>query len=160
MVLDDVLDEMAMKAWDMMKGELQDEQCQADYDSFRRAIREAMSPQLKAYQLCGLAHSCNDEVEGTDWSFETHALDAGPRDLIYQLELEGDLEAFVDALSEAALQPVRQMLKPGRERRVLSLLRIIFRFVIGDYLYYNPVCGKMSFCPASQSTPLPCWVRG
>ena len=67
----DVIDEMARKAWEILKAwDVFLETEQHTYEAFRSQVRRAIVPYIKTYKLCGLSNICLDEVTSGPWSSE------------------------------------------------------------------------------------------
>jgi hypothetical protein len=70
-VIEDVVNEMATKAWGLLKTWNPSDFAQAsdtDFRLFRDGIRRCMSGRVKTYKLCGLSSICLDEVTSTPWA--------------------------------------------------------------------------------------------
>jgi len=151
MVIDDVIGLMASKAkevleaWNLFDSKLSDEH----YNLFRKEIRDTIAPYVTTYKLCGISSVCLDQARSTPWSFESHALDASPQDMVYQLFPRKELDDFLEELAIRSCDSLRPLLKSDGEQAALSILQAIFRCVLGDYLYFNPLCGHTELCSHS-----------
>jgi len=104
---------------------------------------------------------CLDQTRSTSLSPESHVLDANPQDMVYQLFPRKDLEDFLDELATRSCESLKPLLKPDTEQGVFSTLRLVFRCVLGDYLYFNPLCGHTELCTCSVAArSSPWWHRG
>src|SRR3990172_2439772 len=152
-VIEDVIDEMAGKAWQILEAwdvfEAEKFPAQS-YSHFREHLSSATAPYIRAYKLCGTFNICLEEVTGTPWAIEVHSLDACPSDLVYHLFPKTELDDFLNDIAEKAADAIRSLLKPETERGVLSTLRVVFRCVLGNYLYYSPICGEAELCVYSS----------
>ena len=162
-VIDDVIGLMAarakevLEAWDVFDTKLSVQ----DYDRFRKEIRNILLPYVKSYKLCGVSSICLDQTRSTSLSPESHVLDANPQDMVYQLFPRKDLEDFLDELATRSCESLKPLLKPDTEQGVFSTLRLVFRCVLGDYLYFNPLCGHTELCTCSVAArSSPWWHRG
>ncbi len=159
-VLEDVVEEMANKAWDVLRAwDVFEPGSQPSVDEFRRSIGEAIAPFIKSYKLCGRSNICLEGMETTAWSSQSHALDACPWDLVYHLFPRKDLDDFLVALATKASRSIEPSLKPETGPGVISSLLAVFQCVLGQYLYVNPVCGKTELCVYSTSAPVASWKR-
>ena len=161
-VIDDVIDLMAgrakevLDAWNVFSSNLSDQ----DYKLFKAAIRNTLVPHVKSYKLCGVSNICVDHTKSTSISPELRASDANPQDTVYQFFPRKELNDFLDDLAVNGFESLRKVLKPGVEEGVLSSLCIVFRCVLGDYLYFNPLCGHTELCSCSvASHSSPWWHR-
>lgn len=162
MALEDVVDQMATCAWGVLKAWdafLPEAATEKNYEVFHKAIHDNLDPCVKTYRLCGLSNICVDEVKSTPWSQESHVLDAAPQDLVYHLYPGANPDAFLTRLSEGSFEAIAAVTRPEFKDQALSSLRIVFREVIGLYLYYNPACGKTELCALSSTAPTEPWER-
>lgn len=162
MELEDVVDQMASCAWGVLKAWdafLPGKVTENAYKQFREAIREALDPCVKTYRLCGLSNICVDEVKSTPWSAESHVLDAAPQDLVYHLYPGANPDGFLTRLSSGSFETLEPITRPEFKEQALSSLRVVFREVLGLYLYFNPACGKTELCALSVSSPTEPWER-
>jgi hypothetical protein len=162
MELEDVVEQMATCAWGVLKAWdafLPDRASEDASKRFREAIRLTLDPCVKTYKLCGLSNICVDEVKSTPWSQESHVLDASPQDLVYHLYPGANPDGFLSRLSSGSFEAIESIIKPEFKEQTLSSLRVVFREVLGLYLYYNPVCGKTELCVLSVSVPTEPWER-
>lgn len=161
-ILEDVVEQLASGAWKVLSAwHAFDPDClnTKTFKQFRDAIRETLEPSVKTFKLCGLSNICLDGVKGTPWSVQPHALDAGATDLVYHLYPGADPNEFLRKLSEGAFVPLEGIVKPDLRLQALSTLRVVFREVLGQYLYQNPICGKTELCAYSQGAPEEIWDR-
>jgi hypothetical protein len=86
-------------------------------------------------------------------------LEASPRDFVYHLFPGRGLEQFLDGLARSAMEAIRHQLKPDPTVDVASILKTAFRTILGEYLYFNPACGKTELCIYSASDPITTWGR-
>lgn len=162
MELEDVVEQMATCAWGVFKAWdafLPDKGNDSAYQQFREAIRATLDPCVKTYRLCGLSNICVDEVKSTPWSQESHVLDAAPQDLVYHLYPGANPDGFLSRLSSGSFDAISSVIKPDFKEQALSSLRVVFREVLGLYLYYNPACGKTELCALSATAPTEPWER-
>ncbi len=154
-VLEDIIQILATKTWGILKAweVFRKEPESKDFDDFRTSIYLDMVPFIKSYRLCGYSHICLDEAEGTPWAPPAQSLTASPRDLVYQLFPGVGLEQFLDGLSQAAMESIQDLLKPELKEEVRSLIKTAFRTILGEYLFFNPACGKTELCVYSSSSP-------
>jgi hypothetical protein len=135
-----------LRVWNVFASEPSDN----DWNRFKQEIGNAITPYLKNYSLCGVSSVCLDHARRTTWSInESHSLNATPRDMVYQLFPRKELEAFLEELVTRAYEVLKSSLKSAREEDVHSLLRVIFRSTLGDFLYFNPDCGHTELCTYS-----------
>lgn len=160
-LLEDVVERMAEKSWEVLEAwnVFRRPSTQEDIRHFKLATHQALEPYIRTYKLCGVSNVCSEKLQSTPWAFEAHSLDASPWDLVYHLFPKDGLEEFLEDLSWKALQSIRDFLKPDMETGTLSMLRIVFRYVLGEYMFYNPVCGKTDLCVYSSSAPIEPWKR-
>lgn len=158
--IEDVIDEMAAKTWEVLKAwDVFLEVHQDNYQLFRYALRAAMAPYLRSYRLCGLSNICLDEVTPGPWASESHGLEACPWDLVYHLFPKTGLDDFLNDITEHAVNSIQYVLKPGTEEGVSSSVRVAFRCILANYLYDNPICGKTPLCIYSSMAPVNIWNR-
>ena len=158
--IEDVIDEMAAKAWEILKAwDVFLEIHQDSYQPFRYALRGAMAPYLRTYRLCGLSNICLDEVTAGPWASESHSLEACPWDLVYHLFPNSGLDEFLNDITDRAVNSILHLLKPETEERVFSSVRVVFRCILANYLFDNPVCGKTELCVYSSLAPTKIWSR-
>lgn len=159
-VIDDVVNELAEKAWGFLKTWNSSDFAEAsetDFRLFRDGVRRCMSDRVKTYKLCGLSNVCLDELTATPWAEEEHVLEADPRDHVYHLFPSRDLGEFLKELALDSIGAVGHLLGPNAAQEALSTLYIVFRSALGEYLYYNRVCGKTELCIYSSSAPVNPW---
>jgi hypothetical protein len=150
-VIEDVIDLMAsrakeiLEAWNVFQTDLSDK----NYITFKNAIHNNLKPYVKSYKLCGVSSICLDHSRNTELSPPTHVLDANPDDTVYQFFPRKDLDTFLENLAICGRDSLQRFLKPGTDEGVLSTLRVVFRCVLGDYLYFNPLCGNTDLCKCS-----------
>jgi hypothetical protein len=161
-VIDDVIELMAarakevLEAWNVFSSNLSAE----DYRLFKSTIRKGLIPHIKSYKLCGISNICLDHTRTTSWSPESNALDPSPQDTVYQFFPKKELNDFLEELAVSAYGSIQTKLKAETEQGVLSSLRIVFRCVLGDYLYFNPLCGHTELCVCSVAAhSSPWWHR-
>jgi hypothetical protein len=158
-VIDDVIDLMAarakevLEAWNVFSSSLSAE----DYRLFKNAIRKSLIPHIKSYKLCGVSNICVDHTRTTSWSPESNPLDPSPQDTVYQFFPKKELNDFLEELAVCAYGSIQTKLKTETEAGVLSSLRIVFRCVLGDYLYFNPLCGHTELCVCSVTAHSSPW---
>ena len=158
-VIENVIELMAarakevLEAWDVFSSKLSEEQ----YKFFKTAIRNSMIPHVKGYKLCGVSNICVDHAKSISMSPDSKALDANPQDTVYQFFPRKDLKDFLDDLAVIGFQSIKGILKDGVEEGVISSLRIVFRCVLGDYLYFNPLCGHTELCSCSVAAHSSPW---
>jgi hypothetical protein len=160
-VIEDVVNEMTEKAWEILKTWNPSDFTRAsdvDFYLFRNRVRRCMSGRVKTYKLCGLSNVCLDEVTSTPWAEDEHVLEADARDHVYHVVASHDLEEFLKELALDSLEAVGHLLLgPNSVQEALSTLCIVFRSVLGEYLYYNRICGKTELCIYSSSAPVNAW---
>jgi hypothetical protein len=160
-VIEDVIGSLSgttwriLKAWDVFEAGTSSK----DFENFHRAISRQIDPYIKTYRLCGLSNICLDEAEKTEWSPAIDSLQASPRDLVYHLFPGNGLEFFLDRLVTAAIDSLKERIKPELMEEVRSLMKTAFRAVLGQYIYSNPSCGKTELCVYSSSSPQKVWGR-
>jgi hypothetical protein len=159
--MEDVVNEMTEKAWEILKTWNPSDFTRAsdvDFYAFCNRVRRFLSGRVKTYKLCGLSNVCLDEVTSTPWAEDEHVLEAEPRDHVYHVVPSRDLDEFLKELALNSLEPVRHLLHgPNSLEEALSTLSIVFRSVLGKYLYYNRICGKTELCIYSSSAPVNAW---
>ena len=160
-LLEDIVELMSDKSWQILKAweVFQTDPTTQDFNRFRKSIYLKLIPAVKSYKLCGLSNICLDATEGTPWAPPSHAMDASPRDFIYNLFPGNGLEDFLDGLTEAALKSITNFINPEMLEEVHSILKTAFRTILGEYLYFNPLCGKTELCVYSMSAPQKTWGR-
>jgi hypothetical protein len=140
-MIEDVLATMVRKSWDRCKPYLDERhRTPEDYADFEMEIRIGIKPYLAAFDLCGLVPECAEEIEGNPL--------VGYEDRLYHLILPYTFAEFIDQLSYSAFHSIKHLLKqrePGLEE-----LRNTFRRELGNYLYYNPACGRIAICDGSK----------
>lgn len=161
MEIEDFINELSAKAWQMLnlapdKLKLP-AQKDAIYREFRASVLDSFIPVVKAFRLCGLSNICSEKIESTELSLESHQLDASPTDRIYQFFIKDSLHEFLEALSHDALRPLQPYLAAESQESVSALVHLAFHEVLGEYLYDCPTCGKTELCVCSQSAPEPVW---
>ena len=142
--LESVIQEMSDEGWKVIQDFLvPDSNPSARQRMFYEEISRAMEPYVKAYDLCGTATMCSDEVEGGPWlSYD---------DKIFILNLPEGLDALVDNLAFVAMESTVDLLKANTRRSVFSKLQRAFHKNLSEHIYYNPVCRKSEFCKFSSS---------
>ncbi|MCI0417054.1 hypothetical protein L0222_30155 [bacterium] len=160
-VLKDVIQIMAAKTWGILLAwqVFRKEPEPKDFDDFRRSIYLDMVPFVKSYKLCGYSNICLDEAESTPWAPPAHVLSASPRDLVYQLFPGNGLDQFLDGLARAAMESILRLVKPELKEEIQSLMKTAFRTILGEYLFFNPLCGKTELCVYSFSAPQKVWGK-
>jgi hypothetical protein len=161
-VIDDVINLMAarakevLEAWNVFSSNLSSD----EYRLFQDAIRRSLIPHVKSYKLCGVSNICVDHTRTTSWSPESNTPDPSPQDTVYQFFPKKEMNDFLEDISVEAFKSIAGKLKPETEEGALSSLRIVFRCVLGDYLYFNPVCGHTELCVCSVAAQTsPWWHR-
>jgi hypothetical protein len=129
------------------------------WDDFAESLWECMESHVKAYKLCGVSNVCSEHIKSTSWSNEHHALDAAPDDMIYQLFPRKELNAFLEDLVSNAAESLKPVMKANANEDIDSTLQIVFRCVLGDFLYFNPICGQTELCSCSVQAPASPWWR-
>jgi hypothetical protein len=131
-----------------------------EWDHLSSIIRGYFDLYVKTYKLCGISSICLDHVKSTPWSPDSHALDAAPHDMIYQLLPRTELNEFLEELTTRFYHELVPLLKPDHQEEVVSILQVVFQNVLASYLYYNPLCGFTELCTYSalaHNSPL--WHR-
>jgi hypothetical protein len=158
--IEDVIDEMAINAWQVLKAwEVFQGIHENSYQPFRHALKIAVAPYLHTYKLCGLSNICLDGVIAGPWASDAHSLEACPWDLVYHLFPKPGLEEFLTEITFNAVNSIRHLLKPDTEEGVTSSVRVVFRCILANYLFENPICGKTELCVYSSMAPLNTWNR-
>jgi hypothetical protein len=154
-VLEDVIQIMAAKTWGIIQAwEVFQQKPDADqYEKFYKAIYRRIVPNFRTYKLCGYSNICLDEAISTPWTPPAFPLNPSPSDLVYHLFPAKGLEQFLDDLAESAMESIDAVVKPELKEEVQSLIRTAFRTILGEYLFFNPVCGKTELCVYSSSAP-------
>lgn len=162
LVLEDIIQIMASKTWGILLAwkVFQQEPQAKDFDDFHKSIYLDMLPFIKSYKLCGYSNICLDEAGTTPWAPPAHDLNAYPRDLIYHLFPGKGLEQFLDGLAHAAMESLLKLVKPQLKEDIQSLIKTAFRTILGEYLFFNPLCGKTELCVYSSSAPQKVWGKG
>jgi len=160
-VIEDIIKTMATKSWEILNAwkVFQAEPSKEQFEGFHQAIHSRMAPYVRTYKLCGMSNICLDDCLSTPWAEKPHELDASPRDLVYHLFPAKGLEEFLKSLTESSVESIRVLLKPEAQHQTLSILEAAFRTILGEYLYFNPLCGKTELCVYSQSSPQKPWGR-
>lgn len=160
MEIEDFINELSAKAWQMLSTAPENVTLPAQkddiYREFRAKVMDTFVPVVKSFRLCGLSNICSEKIESTELSLESHVLEASPTDKIYQFFIKDSLKEFLDTLSHDSLGP----LEPYTAKSIKSaqeLVRLAFHEVLGEYLYDCPTCGKTELCICSQSAPEPVW---
>ena len=160
-VLEDITEMMATKTWGILiawQVFLKEPQS-IDFENFHKSIDLHMRPSIKSYKLCGYSNICLDETRSTPWAPPAQDLNVSPRDLIYHLFPGKGLEQFLDGLTCAAMESLLKLVKPELKEEVESLIKAAFRTILGEYLLFNPLCGKTELCVYSSSSPQRVWGR-
>jgi hypothetical protein len=158
--LEDIITEMAdqglrtLKIWGALKTNTN-----GDFNTFRKAIRNAMEERTRTYKLCGLSNICTDHLKSTDWSPDSHVLDANPYDRIYHVFPLTSLDDFLTELTSKSILSIQEILNSKHEEEACTMLRAIFKLVLGKYLYIDRVCGKTELCVYSSSAPKNIWQK-
>jgi hypothetical protein len=160
-VIEDVIQIMAAKTWGILIAweVFRKEPTEKDYSDFHQSIFLRMVPFVRSYKLCGFSNICLDETRGTSWAPPSHDLDPQPRDLIYHLFPPKGSEEFLDGLSKSGFESISNLIKPEMLEQVQSILKTAFRAILGEHLYFNPLCGKTELCVYSSSSPQKVWGR-
>jgi hypothetical protein len=131
-----------------------------DWDHLSSTIRGYLDLYVKNYKLCGISSICLDHVKSTPWSPDSHALDATPQDMIYQLLPRTELDDFLKELTTRFYHALMPLLKANHEEEVVSIVQAVFQNVLAGYLYYNPLCGFTELCTYSAlAYNSPVWHR-
>jgi hypothetical protein len=158
--LEDIITEMAqqglktLKIWTGLKNTDDKE-----FRTFRKAIRNAMEERIRTFRLCGLSNICTEHLRSTEWSHDSHVLDANPYDRIYHLFPSTNLEDFLSELTSKSILSVKKILIPEHEEEACALVSAIFKLVLGRHLYIDPVCGKTQLCWYSSSAEKNIWQK-
>jgi len=129
------------------------------WEDFIDALWERMESHVKAYKLCGVSNVCSEHLKSTAWSNERHVLDAAPDDMIYQLFPGKEINLFLEDLAANAAESLKPLVKASAYEEVDSTLQVVFRCVLGDFLYFNPICGHTELCICSVQEPASPWWR-
>jgi hypothetical protein len=158
--LEDIITRMVEQSWLTLRtwGIMEDGTTR-DFSEFRAAIRDAITERVRTYKLCGLSNICTDHLESTPWSPEKHALDANPYDRVYHLFPKTDLESFLAEVTSKSFEAIAKLLKPNHEDEAITMLSAIFKLVLSEYLYIDPLCGKVELCVYSSSAPVSIWKK-
>ena len=115
-------------------------------DSRRRTFYEqicrTMEPYLHAYDLCGTATLCSEEIEGGPW--------LSYKDKIFILNVPEGLDDLVDNLALVGMETAADLLKPKMRRVAFNRLQRSFQKNFKSNIYYSPVCRKVEFCKFSR----------
>lgn len=144
-----------LKAWDLFDPS---KISAASYGELDRCIRETIVPYVKTYKLCGVSNICSDHLQTTNWVNDDQ-VNPSPTDMIHQLFIPGGLEEFIQKMAEASLNHLTPSLRANTREQTLSILCSVFRCVLGEYVFYNPICGKTELCTCSVLAPRSPWWR-
>ena len=160
--IEDVIEVLAVKAWgailDFVDPNLTPIS-RKNFKSFHDHVRNCLSQHLKAFRLCGLSNICIDATLDAPLASEQKQVGGNPWDLVYHIFVQGNAADFVQKLAEDSIDSVQEFLKPGTREQALHAVTHIFREILADYLFYNPVCGKTELCIYSGSDELSPWER-
>jgi hypothetical protein len=154
--IEDVIEEMAGKGWDAIKDQLDFSDCRSTlkiYRRFQHSLHRSLVPQLRAFRLCGIDEVCLDLVESAPLADRVDMFGVSPWDFICHLFLPVNLEDFLNEVTREGIDAVQELVKTGKKEMAFDSLRKVLKDVLGDYIYWNPVCGKAEIC--TRSTPIP-----
>lgn len=159
--LEDIITRMAEQSWLTLRtwGIMEDDGTTRDFSEFRAAIRDAIAERVRTYKLCGLSNICTDHLESTPWSSKTHVLDANPYDRVYHVFPKTDLESFLTEITSKSFGAITKLLNSNHENEARTMLSAIFKLILSDYLYVDPICGKAELCVYSSSAPVSIWKK-
>jgi hypothetical protein len=159
--LEDIITKMTEQSWLSLRtwGILEEDGTTQDFAEFRAAIRDVIAARVRTYKLCGLSNVCTDHLKSTSWSPERHALDANPYDRIYHLFPKTDLESFLAELTSKSFEAIATLVKLHHEEEATTMLSAIFKLVLSEHLYVDPLCGKVELCVYSSSAPVSIWKK-
>jgi hypothetical protein len=159
--LEDIITKMAEQSWLTLRTWqiLESDGTQQDFVDFRNAIRDALAERVRTYKLCGVSNVCSDHLKITQWSPESHVLDANPYDRIYHVFPKTDLERFLAELTTKSLTPIAKLLKENHEDEARTMLSAVLKLILSDYLYLDPICGKTQLCSYSSLAPVSIWKK-
>jgi hypothetical protein len=125
--LEDIITKMAEQSWLTLRTWqiLESDGTQQDFVDFRNAIRDALAERVRTYKLCGVSNVCSDHLKSTQWSPESHVLDANPYDRIYHVFPKTDLERFLAELTTKSLIPIAKLLKENHEEEARTMLSAV-----------------------------------
>jgi len=154
-VLSDVLREIAESGWTAIADLFEAREIsKEDYTEFEQELIGYMTPNVRAFRLCGMSNICTDLVQSAPLAGERGketVPDVNPWDLIYHLILRVDVNEFVDGLTTTTLEASRELLKQGARTRAFMALSEAYRAVLKDYVFFNPICGNSELCSFSSS---------
>lgn len=159
--LEDIITRMAEQSWLTLRtwGIMEEDGTTRDFSDFRAAIRDALAERVRTYELCGLSNVCTDHLKSTPWSPENHVLDANPYDRVYHLFPKADLESFLAEVTSKSFEAIAKLIKQNHEDEACTMLSAIFKLILSDYLYVDPLCGKVELCVYSSSAPVSIWKK-
>lgn len=159
--LEDIVTRMAEQSWLTLRTWqiMEEDGNTRDFSEFRRAIHNAFDGRVRTYKLCGLSNVCTDHLESTPWSPESHVLDANPYDRVYHLFPKTDLESFLNEVTSRSIATIAKFIRPEHEHEACTMLSAVYKLILSEYLYVDPICGKVELCVYSSSAPISIWQK-
>jgi hypothetical protein len=156
--LEDIITKMAEQSWLTLRTWqiLESDGTPQDFKNFRNAIRDAVADRVRSYQLCGVSDVCSDHAKRTKWSTGSHV---NPYDHIYHLFPKSDMESFLTELTTKSLPSIKKLLKADHEEEACRMLSAVFKLILSDYVYLDPVCGQPQLCTYSTLAPVSIWQK-
>jgi hypothetical protein len=157
MTLEDLVADMTVKAWMMVNRNFDFSRHPYQfYAELQNCIISQLMQHVKTYDLCGAAAVCTNAIENKPlaWNAEQHVQ---AEDCICHLILQTDLEEFIEELALKATNSIKDILLPHCEIKAFHTLQMVFRFVLADYIYFNPQCGIAKICESSEE--ITAWGR-
>lgn len=141
--LDDVLNSIVEKAWSAIQPGFDLRRLQSeDFDDFRSGIKRGLKPYVCAFDLCGTAVECSDEIEGAPF------MDQEER--IYHFIVPESFSELVSGLSFDAFFSIKHLARRGEEESMRVALEHALRHGLNENLFYNPICGRIDLCNESK----------
>jgi hypothetical protein len=159
--LEDIITRMAEQSWLTLRTWqiMEEDGTTRDLTEFRTAIRDAIAARVRTYKRCGVSNVCTDHLKSTPWSPESHVLDANPYDRVYHVFPKTDLESFLVEITSKSVAAIKKFLKPDHENEACTMLSAVFKLLLSEYLYTDPLCGKVELCVYSSSAPVSIWKK-
>jgi hypothetical protein len=159
--LEDIITKMADHSWLSLRTWqiLEFDGTSHDFINFRNSIRDAIAERVRTYKLCGVSDVCSDHVKSTQWSANSHLPDRTAYDRIYHVFPKTDMEDFLTEITAKSLPSIVRLLKADHEDEACTMLRAVFKLILSDYLFLDPICGQPQLCAYSTLAPVSIWQK-
>jgi hypothetical protein len=159
--LDSIFGRMALhcveilRAWDLLDPTKMSPE---NLEQLKQHICKAIMPYVKTYKLCGLSNICTDHLQTTNYVPDDQ-INSAPSDTIHQLFIPESLDEFIEKMAESTRNHLSSRLTEKSADQTMSILCSVFRCVLGEHVFFNPVCGKTELCVCSVQAPKSPWWR-